>query len=453
MAINYLPTSYEYIDVISATREVVAGVRYNIVVNALDENKEHTICDLVILEKPWIITQYGNKLKILEYTNCTAPEALPTAAGDNDDQQQIQYNTNPVFINQEKEMSEPSMQELESQILVGTMKPTIESRRTTTQTPTVDIDINTDNANDKLGDNSKNILDQFFMYGTFSENNNNANERVESTHVERLNNENLVSKSTIANENDNLQPAEPEDGTTTPATTFEMRIQKTFDEVLKTHQNIQRALDDVILHGGGRDTQKKYEPVFQSLVNQMKTQIDNYYKKQDQSEYNPTNSLNDEVTEPQITVTYIPQQLHYAEPILEAQQVVTEELLPAQDGVTNTAENPEFIGRSKRSIALTEKEYHLKLAQKALKQLDRLDTDNYKRVVVKIESITKMMKKKYEDSDEDLYYRMKIQVGVSECLENVKNSVDCNKKIMNNSLKHCTIEVKFAFKYSKQNPN
>lgn len=71
MAIIYLPANFKFIRVISATREVVAGVRFKLFIDAIDNNSTETVCSIEVLEKPWIITEYGSKLRILEYTNCT----------------------------------------------------------------------------------------------------------------------------------------------------------------------------------------------------------------------------------------------------------------------------------------------------------------------------------------------------------------------------------------------
>uniref|UniRef100_A0A336MCR0 CSON013588 protein n=1 Tax=Culicoides sonorensis TaxID=179676 RepID=A0A336MCR0_CULSO len=115
MAIQFLPVNYKFTNVISATREVVAGVRFNLYVNALDGNLSETICWMDILEKPWITTDFGQKLRILQYTNCTVdgeefvPETTPDPS---------QLNVNPIFTkNQNKPMTESRLSELESQVI------------------------------------------------------------------------------------------------------------------------------------------------------------------------------------------------------------------------------------------------------------------------------------------------------------------------------------------------
>lgn len=71
MAITYLPKDFRFVRVISATREVVAGVRFNVLIDALDKNHSDIVCFIQVFEKPWIVTEYGSKFRILEYSNCT----------------------------------------------------------------------------------------------------------------------------------------------------------------------------------------------------------------------------------------------------------------------------------------------------------------------------------------------------------------------------------------------
>ncbi|XP_017141440.1 putative cysteine proteinase CG12163 isoform X1 [Drosophila miranda] len=74
IAMTFLPLSMNFINIIDAFREITSGVQYEILLNAVDtKDKENadTICRLVILEKPWLRTQWGDKHRELVTSNCT----------------------------------------------------------------------------------------------------------------------------------------------------------------------------------------------------------------------------------------------------------------------------------------------------------------------------------------------------------------------------------------------
>ncbi|XP_065368397.1 putative cysteine proteinase CG12163 isoform X2 [Calliphora vicina] len=74
IAMTFLPLSMNFINIIDAFREIVNGVRYEIVLNAVntEDNNADIICRLVILEKPWLRTEWGDKVRELQHSNCTA---------------------------------------------------------------------------------------------------------------------------------------------------------------------------------------------------------------------------------------------------------------------------------------------------------------------------------------------------------------------------------------------
>lgn len=114
MAVQFLPATYKYTNVISATREIVAGVRFNLYVNAVDANATDVVCFLDILEKPWITTDFGQKLRLLQFTNCTenGEEFVPGTTPD-----PSTLNTNTLFTKNREPMTAAQMSDLEGQIL------------------------------------------------------------------------------------------------------------------------------------------------------------------------------------------------------------------------------------------------------------------------------------------------------------------------------------------------
>ncbi|XP_063707481.1 putative cysteine proteinase CG12163 isoform X2 [Culicoides brevitarsis] len=118
MAIQFLPANYKYSSVLSATREVVAGVRFRLFVSAESPNATEVVCFLDILEKPWITTDFGQKLRVLQFTNCTenGEEFVPAPTPD-----PKTVNINPIFTrNRDVPMTEERLGDLEGQIMTGT---------------------------------------------------------------------------------------------------------------------------------------------------------------------------------------------------------------------------------------------------------------------------------------------------------------------------------------------
>ncbi|XP_061390016.1 putative cysteine proteinase CG12163 [Musca vetustissima] len=74
IAMTFLPLSMNFINIVDAFREIVNGVKYDIVVNAVDtnDNDAEIVCHLVILEKPWLRTEWGDKVRELQHSNCSS---------------------------------------------------------------------------------------------------------------------------------------------------------------------------------------------------------------------------------------------------------------------------------------------------------------------------------------------------------------------------------------------
>lgn len=162
MAISNLPLTINFVNVIEAFREIVNGVRYELVVNAVNttqksENKD-IICKLVVLEEPWLVTIWGDKVRHLRYSNCSNIEA-DLASQDSINQL---YKTNTIFDGSAIGVDEDALAELEAQII----QP--QERRTTSTTlaPIVvaeeDEDVGT--TTEELSEDSKKWFDGFFGF-------------------------------------------------------------------------------------------------------------------------------------------------------------------------------------------------------------------------------------------------------------------------------------------------
>lgn len=173
MAMSNLPVTLNFVNIIEAFREIVNGVRYELLVNAVNttektEDKD-LICKLVVLEQPWLVTVWGDKVRTLKYSNCSDVEA---DLASQDSINRI-YKTNTIFDGSAIGDDEDGLERIEAQIIqpkekVVAFKETTSSTTTTTLAPIVVADETEDveTTTEELSDDSKKWLDGFF--GTFA---------------------------------------------------------------------------------------------------------------------------------------------------------------------------------------------------------------------------------------------------------------------------------------------
>lgn len=137
MAVAYLPASYRFGSVIAATRELVNGVRYQLLFSATEAaSGEPVVCETVVLERPWVLVGPFQKQRELLQANCTADGAAENedaAAGNAADD----FSFNPVFVNQGGVEDADVMRQLEAQIVPATKprttkKPLVPTKPTPT---------------------------------------------------------------------------------------------------------------------------------------------------------------------------------------------------------------------------------------------------------------------------------------------------------------------------------
>lgn len=134
MAIAFLPATFRLHNVSEATREVVNGVRYALLANAIDAAGAECVCELIVLERPWILVGEFDKQRELLHSNCTTEDEDATGAdatiGDSNRiaNDANNFNFNPVFVNQ-GQMDPEFLRNLEAQVVPpskprATKKPT-----------------------------------------------------------------------------------------------------------------------------------------------------------------------------------------------------------------------------------------------------------------------------------------------------------------------------------------
>lgn len=168
MAISNLPIHINFVNVIEAFREIVNGVRYDLLVNAINKTEKSEdkdiICKLIVLEEPWLVTIWGDKARHLKYSNCSDSE---TDQASQDSINQI-YKTNTIFDGSAIGDDEDGVTRIEAQIIhpkekVIAVKQTT-SATTSTFAPIVVADETDDieTVTEELSSDSKRMLDGFF---------------------------------------------------------------------------------------------------------------------------------------------------------------------------------------------------------------------------------------------------------------------------------------------------
>lgn len=85
-------------------------------------------------------------------------------------------------------------------------------------------------------------------------------------------------------------------------------------------------------------------------------------------------------------------------------------------------------------ISLEEKPLVKELADYAAKTLDKIDKDKYKRVILQILGAKKLRL-------DGTYYSLILRMGVSQCLEDQSNKIDCKTHLQENFTKLCKVQI------------
>lgn len=493
MAITFLPSTYKFLNVVSATREVVAGVRYSLLVNARDDTGCNQICSIVVMEKPWLLTEWGDKQRKLDYTNCTSLEY--NAADRNVEQN---YNFNPVFVNQGQGVSDDVMKYLESQIIqpkVRTITKPVSidnlilpvSEKITTEipkTPTV-----------KINDPSKSFLDSFFQV------------EEDSVVQPKMNNKNFVSLDHVQPDREfiRVEHAENDAAATSSGdsateinevSSDDLSEMTTTDYITETpndlinipnannennESNDVRFANEAItavqtpivsetlgqdVNDGMESFQEAYRIIEQAVHDNINSEM-NYspqvlpqFVENDESLLQYVNSelqtpehpdQSDSNSEADASAVVIESEL--SAPLVEtvALRFDTSEdvainvengdtvAVADQQTVSSTEhsyeeQNHEQLLRTKRNIN-NEKEYVSSLAAQAVDQLDHVDSDNYKRMVLDV-----LHAKRIEKIDQTVYV-LKLRIGNSNCAEASTDLQACLTDLLDGSTKLCNLEV------------
>lgn len=509
MAITFLPSNYKFLNVVSATREVVAGVRYSLLVNASDDTGSNTICSIVVMEKPWLLTEWGDKQRKLDYTNCTSLEY--NAADRNVEQN---FNFNPVFVNQGQDITDDLMKNLESQIIQPKSRTTKKPLPIDNYILPVQQKIATEKPKPqavKINDPSKSFLDTFFQVEEDSvgvaappKTNNvfvslaNVQPNIEVKRVEQvvINDVPTISSCDFATEASGDELSENVPSTTEYITETPIDLTNIPNANSENNEsNDVRFANDAIVavqtpilseavgqdvNDGMESFQEAYRIIEQAVHDNINSEM-NYspqllpqFVENDESllqyvnselqtpEHQGQSDTNSESVASPLTV-----ESEFYAPLVESvalrfdtsedDTVTTENVDIVADteqqyvssserssvvssdhssksSSSSEEESREQLVRAKRN-ANNEKEYISTLAAQAVDQLDHVDSDDYKRIVLDV-----LHAKRIEKIDQTVYV-LKLRVGNSNCAEASTDLQACLTDMLDGSTKLCNLEV------------
>jgi hypothetical protein len=406
IVVPFLPENLKFLYAVNATREIVNGFKWEIVFVMKNEANEEIVCEMDVLEKPWLMKN-AKKFRKMTYNNCSLENSV-----DDDDKIRFQYEINPTFVNQRTEMSASDMIDMEDLIVTTKPKKTTTVRTTTTTVgSTTTVEPTTTEESEEvtlapLDPSSKNILDNFFNMNNFFP----PPPTTTTTTLSPLSNMNLdaldemfgIKK--VANtqaeprtdessrEDENFQQKRVE-SVETAATSknesalkdLEIEIKKVFSELFQSDPEFQMNIIALINRKDDTNAQKNYNYVIAILTNKLKEKIENL-----------TDRRNEE----------------------DAQQVTV-------DATTAEPSNEEI--RERRSTNIRD------LTEDALETLDHFDADDDKRVLVNIIGV----------KGKKNVLKVEAAIANSHCKENSHEIDECEKRIDRNSVKVCLFEVKF----------
>lgn len=402
----FLPPDCKFLFALNVTREIVNGLRYEIIFVMRNERDDEIYCEMDVIEKPWLIRD-SRKYRKMTYNNCSL--ANPT---DDDDRRRFQYETNPTFVNQRTELTQSEMIDLED--LIVTIKPRA-MITTTTESPETTLA--------PLDQSSKNLLDDFFNMNNYFPpppvpitttststlpplSNSNMDALDEMFGIKKVENSFAEPRTESSTDSESIEQKQVENVNASPSSNetalkeLESDIKKVFSELFQSDPDFQSNIialinrkDDLAGHGN-------YNYVINTLAIKLKDKIESYNER------------------------------HNVEVVTEGAN--------GEEESTNEGHNVEVTtdgangdgdgGRKKRSNS----NRIWDLAEVALDTLDHIDADDHKRILINILKV---------DGRENSF-KIEATVANSRCEENSHEVSDCEEKIDRQSMKVCLLEVK-----------
>lgn len=406
----FVPQNHIYLRALKVTREIISGLKYEIVFVMQNEKNDEIYCDMDVLEKPWLI-QNLQKYRKITFNNCSL-----TNLTDDDDRMRFQYEINPTFATTRTELSQDELLEMEDQIVTSKPRkvPTTTEMTTTTSTTEGTTDRNDGESTlAPLNPSSKNVLDDFFNMNNYFPPPQNPT-KTTSTASPLLPNLNVDAMDEIFGikkvVDSQSEPRVREDESSvmdeesieqkrvknvksvatineTALKDLEIEIKKVFSELFQSDPEFQLNIIALINRKDDSTAQKNYNYVISILANKLKDKIETFNNRRiDEND--------------------------------DAQQVTIDPI------------NGDGDIRYKRSYSLKIWD----LAEESLETLDRIDSDDKKRILIEVISVKPAGGKKN-------ILKLLVTVADSPCQESSHEISECEEKIDRRSMKLCLFEV------------
>lgn len=458
MAIQFLPTDYKFVEVLEATREIVSGVRYELLVAALDGNDETVLCRIIVTELTWKLTAWGEKQRDLNYSNCTSN----ATTDDNNVPKPNDFSFNPLFVRKSNVVSEDDLKLIESQII----KP--KQTEKSWSNPSELFDLSNLEAMIIPSKSSPQSVKTPLRSHIQNEINAHTQRPSESQLVKDSNNNQQFEQQTdsIYHTSNAKWSQSSYEAVIEPLS--EKQLSKSarkenesqFEEITMTSENSDTHNQPIILKVTSEspsldlNDERKDEATNTETSNWPKP-LSTQKITESQTESLVEGTTLHEVTKVAFEVVNVQTTTESASLQLSSsiipspESILVLEILPKDDEAINEAteslnhqesvENQE-VDRPKRDIN-TEMLFLKQLTNEALEQLDHIDSDNFKRIALDIIRVKKV------DKESGAIYVIKVRTANSDCLEESDEQQPCLDAIRQDTVKICLIEVKLQLKY------
>lgn len=405
----FVPQNHKYLRALKVTREIVNGLKYEIVFVMQNEKNDEIYCDMDVLEKPWLI-QNLQKYRKITFNNCSLANLT-----DDEDRMRFQYEINPTFATTRTELLQDELLDMEDQIVTSKPRKVSTTTEVTTTTSTTEGTTDRNDGESTLAPpnpSSKNVLDDLFnMNNYFPPPQNPTRTSTASPLLPNLNldalDEIFGSKKVVDSQSEprvredessvmdeeNIEQKRVENVNAvstineTALKDLEIEIRKVFSELFQSDPEFQLNIIALINRKDDSTAQKNYNYVISILANKLKDKIETFNDRRIDG--------ND-----------------------DAQQVTIDPI------------NDEGDIRYKRSYSLKIWD----LAEESLGTLDRIDSDDKKRILIEIISVKPAGEKKN-------ILKLLVTVADSPCQESSHEISECEEKNDRRSMKLCQFEV------------
>lgn len=473
MAHQFLPKDYKFVEVLEATREIVSGVRYELLVAALNDNNEAVLCRIVLTEITWKLTAWGEKQRVLNYSNCTS-----NATTDDHVPNPTDFSFNPLFASKTNSITDDDLKLIESQIIIpkkteksgSEMKVGESFDLSNLEAMIIPVNSLPKSVKTKLSSPTQNVLNDHTQKPSESQiigDCNHSKPFDEGSSSDVVQDTQIKTDSIDDATNTKLDKSSHEFITEPLSSTVLLNEKSKTEKKADTFESVQEGnrlretkFEEIAsTSGDGDNNQPSILPVtvepltlndkmeHSDLVTSTET------SKQTQMLLTIVNETEPLVPDTALLLQHVEEKTVEAQPKIESvSSRIDDSIVPTTETIiisetrsevdraineaTESFERQEnSFDRTKRDIN-TEKLFLKHLANEALERLDHIDSDNLKRIALDV------IHAKKTDQENGAVYVLKVRTANSDCSEESDDLRTCLENIRKDTIKICLIEVK-----------